>query len=125
MRTALLSTLMLLGIVISTQAGDCTVSKEFQIKHSQTLAGVLQDPAGAPLPGIEIELLSGKNVIQHLRTNNQGAYDFGEVPAGKYRIRVQYGGSPFCAPKVQCGREGCSLKPRLRLNPKNTVTVSD
>lgn len=108
---------------ISVCARDCSVSKEFQIKHSQVIAGHIQDPAGLVLAGIELDLLSGKTVAQHLRTNNQGAYDFGEIPAGRYKLRVQSGGDVFCAPKIKCGTDGCTLEPGLTLNPKNAVTV--
>jgi len=109
--------------VAGVSAVDCSVSKEFHIKHPQVLAGVLQDPNSATLPGIGLQLLSGVNVIQHLRTNNQGAYDFGMVSAGKYRLQVQYGDNPFCAPKVKCGNQGCRLDPRLTINPKKEVLI--
>ncbi len=123
MKAVLPCAVILLGLTVSALARDCSVSREFQLKRPQLLAGVLEDPSGATLPGIELELLSGKKVVQHLRTNNQGAYDFGEVAAGKYRIHVQHGGGVFCAPKVRCETEGCSLKPRLTVNQKNVVTV--
>jgi hypothetical protein len=114
---------MLAAITISAQARDCSVSREFRLRHPQALAGAFEDPAGAVMSGIELELLSGKKVIRHLRTDNQGKYDFGEIPPGKYRVHVQYGGNALCAPKVKCGAEGCSLKPKLTLNPKDAVMV--
>jgi hypothetical protein len=114
---------MLVVITLAAHARDCSVSKEFQLRHPQGLAGVLEDPVGAALSGIELELLSAGKLVRHLRTDNQGRYDFGEVPAGKYRIHVQYGKSAFCAPEIQCGTDGCSLSPKLTPNPKNTVTV--
>jgi hypothetical protein len=107
----------------SAQAKDCSVSKEFQVTHSQALAGVLEDPAGATLSGIEIELLSGGKIVRRVRTNNQGTYDFNEVPAGKYNIHVLTGGDVLCAPKIECGKTGCHLNPKLTLNPKNMVQV--
>jgi hypothetical protein len=81
------------------------------------------DTSRATLPGIRIQLLSGKKVIHDIRTNNSGAYDFGEVPAGSYRIRVQYGDHAFCAPRIQCNSKECQIQPELAINPKNTVTV--
>jgi hypothetical protein len=122
MRTALLSTLMLLGMTIPHRARDCTVSKEFEIKHSQALAGVLQDSAGASIPRLELELLSGTDTVRNIRTDNQGRYDFGEVPAGKYRIRVRHKGG-FCAPEVKCGTKGCSLKPELKIDSENMTGI--
>jgi hypothetical protein len=121
MRTALLGTLILLGMTISHRARDCTVSKEFEIKHSQLLSGVLQDPAGASIPRLMLWLLSGNDIVRSLRTDNHGAYDFGEVPTGKYRISVPHNG--FCAPEVKCGTKGCSFTPRLRIDPMSGTGI--
>ncbi len=104
-------------------AGDCSVSKKFRLNNPQVIAGVLQDPAGAVLQGVTIELRSGKTTFRRLKINEAGRYDFGEVPAGEYRVLVQHGDHDFCAPKVKCGREGCILEPRVGINPKNTVVV--
>ncbi len=124
-RNALTCVVMLLAMIVTAQpkTKDCTVSNEFQLNRTQALAGVLQDPYGATLSGMELELRSGTSVVRQLRTDNQGAYNFGQVPAGKYRIHIQYGGDPFCAPKVQCGNQGCSLQQKLTINPKNAVLV--
>ena len=115
--------MVLLIAMVSAHARDCSVSKEFRITCPQVLAGVLEDPAGQVLPGIELHLLSEKKVVEQFRTNNRGAYHFAEIPSGKYRIQVQYGANSFCAPKVQCGTGGCTIKPRLTPNPKNMVRV--
>jgi len=104
-------------------AADCTVSKEFRLKHAQVLAGSLQDPNGGSLPGVGLELVSGRTVIRDLRTNSKGAYDFGEVPSGKYRLRIHYGDDTFCAPRVRCGKSGCAFDSKVRLNSKNSITV--
>lgn len=122
MKTAVLMLLILLWLPVSVQARDCSISKEFQFNRPQVLAGVLQDPVGALLAGFELELFSGKKTIRRLRTSNDGEYDFGEVPVGHYRIRIRYGGNPFCAPQVVCSSEKCSL-PRLTLNSKSMVQV--
>ncbi len=81
------------------------------------------DASRATLPGIRIQLLSGKKVIRDIRSNNEGTYDLGEVPEGKYKIRVEYGDHAFCAPRVQCSSKECKIQPELAINPKNTVTV--
>jgi len=51
---------LLLAIAGSAQAKDCSVSRRFQVMQPQALSGVLKDPNGAVLPGIEIELLAGE-----------------------------------------------------------------
>jgi hypothetical protein len=104
-------------------AKDCSTSKEFRLNHRQKLSGMLVDPDGAALPGIKVKLLSNEKIGQVATTNNQGAYDFGEVPAGKYRIRIQYSDHAFCAPQIECNAKHCQILPKLRINPKQTVTV--
>ena len=73
------------------------------------------------LSGSGIELLSSKQAVQSVRTDSHGVYDFGEIPLGRYRIHVN--AYTFCAPKVVCKADTCSFKPKLKLNPKNMVTV--
>jgi len=92
---------------------DCSVSKEFQVAQPQVLSGALKDPSGAVISGLQIELLAGKKVFRKLRTSNQGTFDFEEIPSGRYRIRVRHRG--FCAPEVECGTGGCTVKPYLRI----------
>ncbi len=123
MGISLLCATMLFDLTPSVHARDCSTSKPFHLKRPQALSGILQDPVGAVLPQIELELLSGKNLFRHLRTDNLGKYDFGEVPAGEYRIHVQVGSNAFCAPKVRCRREECTVEQRLKVNSKDTVTV--
>jgi hypothetical protein len=122
MKTAFLILLVALCLSVSVQARDCSISQEFQFNRPQILAGILQDPVGAVLSGFELELLSGKKTIRRLRTSTDGKYDFGEVPVGYYRIRIRYGGNPFCTPQIVCSSEKCSL-PRLTLNPRSMVQV--
>lgn len=85
------------------------------------MSGMAEDKSGAPLYGMEFELLSGKKVFRNVPTDNKGKYDFGEVPAGTYKLRVKHG--YFCSPQVHCGDQQCTIEQRLKINPKNTVTV--
>jgi hypothetical protein len=100
---------------------DCSVSRQFEVKYSQVLQGVLQDPEDLALPEFGMELILRKQLVQSLKTDNQGVYSFGEVSPGKYRIRVT--SNAFCTPKVECKFGKCSIKSRLKLNSKNLVTV--
>src|SRR5712692_461793 len=113
LRAALKCAVILVAVTVSAHARNCSTSKEFDLRHSQVLAGALEDPSGAVLSGIELELLSAKKVVRHRRTDDLGRYDFGEVPSGKYRIRAHYGGNALCAPKVRCGADGCGLERRV------------
>jgi hypothetical protein len=110
--------------VFPAEAKDCSVSKEFQLRHPQELSGTLQDISGAPLPDLELQLLAGRRIIHDIRADNQGRYDFGRVAAGKYRVRIRYGGNPFCAPDVQCSEQGCTLGSRLEINPSEAILVN-
>ncbi|SRR6266571_5433988 len=102
---------------------DCSLSREFQIKKAQILKGILQDPAGALMPQIELELLSARKVVRHLITNNQGAYDFGEIPTGRYRIHIVSRDGVLCAPKVRCGRNGCAVDSKISISPKAVILI--
>jgi hypothetical protein len=102
-------------------AKDCSLSREFRIKKAQILKGILQDPAGALMPQIEMELLCGKKVVRHLTTNNQGAYDFGEIPTGRYRIHIVSREGVLCAPKVRCGKKGCVVDSKISISSKAVI----
>ena len=120
----LASTMLLVTMAAPlVHAKDCTTSKEFQLKHAQRLSGVLLDPNGISLSGIKVQLISEKGAIREARADSQGRYDFGEVPKGKYRIKIRYADGLLCAPKPICGEQGCSFEPRIKLNPKNEVLV--
>jgi hypothetical protein len=107
----------------SASAKNCTLSNEFQLSRSQVLASVLEDPLPLPLPGFTLELLAGRHVIRTSVTSKNGEYSFGEVPVGRYRIRIHRGGNPFCAPDVNCNEAGCSIQRQVKLNPKNEPEV--
>jgi len=104
-------------------AKDCSLSREFQIKKAQMLKGILQDPAGAVMSQIELELLSAKTVVRHLSTNNQGAYDFGEIPTGRYRIHIVSRDGVLCAPKVRCGKRGCVVDSKISISSKAVILI--
>lgn len=103
---------MLLSSTVALSS-DCRTSKEFFIPRSQRLAGTLVDPAGVPIPGFGIQLLSSNRIVRKPTTNRDGEYDFGKVVMGRYRIRLTSIG--FCAPDVTCDRDHCVVTPKLRL----------
>jgi hypothetical protein len=117
--------LLLTTAAAASQGIDCSISTEFQLPKSQVLSGVLQDPSGAPLGGHKMELLKWKKSIRRVRTGKTGAYDFGEIPPGKYRIRLRHAGG-FCAPYVECGADRCTPRPRVKLKsvPYRLIQVS-
>ena len=53
-----------------------------------TLSGRLTDPTGAPLPGVQLQFSGGDTEITEY-TDPTGRYTFGEVPAGRYVLRLE------------------------------------
>jgi hypothetical protein len=122
LKSALIASTLMMAIF--AQGKDCSTSKPFHLSKTQKLAGTFRDPSGAVILGIEVHLLSGKDVVRHVRTDNLGAYDLGEVPSGTYKIRVQYAPKDaFCAPGIRCAAEQCTIDSTLKPNPKNMVYV--
>ena len=57
-------------------------------------SGVVRDPSGAVLPGVTVEAASPV-LIEKTRTavsDEQGRYEFTELPAGRYSLTVNKGG---------------------------------
>ncbi|WP_321476676.1 TonB-dependent receptor domain-containing protein [uncultured Paludibaculum sp.] len=55
-----------------------------------SLAGVVSDPVGAPIPGVTVVLTSvERNVSTTTETNEQGSYLFPFVVSGKYTLTVE------------------------------------
>jgi hypothetical protein len=116
-------TLLTFALMTAASARDCSISKRFRLSHAQRISGVLQDQSGAPLSGLNLELLSGRDVVQHIRTDNSGKYDFREIPVGEYRLHIVHGDSDFCAPRVKCSEQACSIEPQLKVNHKNMIEM--
>lgn len=58
-----------------------------------SLAGVVSDPVGAPIPGVTVVLTSvERNVSTTTETNEQGNYLFPFVVSGKYTLTIERAG---------------------------------
>jgi hypothetical protein len=121
MRTAVRYILLLTVAASTAHARDCSRSRPFRLYHQQHLSGIFVDPNGAELPGLGIQLLAGRKVIRDTYTHSNGEYDFGDVPKGIYRIRIN--GHSFCSPKVQCNKEECIIEQKLELNSDRAIIV--
>ena len=116
--------LLICAIALATSfalAADCGTSKQFVVDGSQRLEGMLRDPTDSPIPGLGLELLEGNRVVQTFRTDSDGKFALGQIPSGKYRIRVT--SHPFCAPKIDCRDDICGASGKLRLNEKKAKPV--
>ena len=121
MRAVSLCAITLLTITY-VSASDCSISKEFRVNGSQTVSGVLKDPANLPIPGLFVELLQGKSVVHRLRTDNEGRFDLGRIVAGDYRLRIV--SQPFCAPRIRCLAQSCTVAGTLSINQKKAKPVT-
>jgi len=124
MKTQLASALTQVLLIFASGVAwgsDCSISREFELRHSQVLRGILQDPQGLALSGSRIDVLSGEQVLRSLRTDNLGIYDFGEIQPGKYKVQIH--AQAFCAPRVVCKANGCSFTSKSKLNSHNLTTV--
>jgi hypothetical protein len=55
---------------------------------SSALAGVVQDGAGAPVPGVRVRLFRDGEEIGALTTEADGAFRFAMLPLGPYRLAI-------------------------------------
>jgi hypothetical protein len=65
---------------ISVEAGQTSV-------QSPRLRGVIKDPSGGVMPGVDVSALQGKNVIRAGKTNSEGEFSL-DLPAGEYQFAV-------------------------------------
>ena len=55
-----------------------------------SIVGVIRDPAGAPVPGVQVDALNqNTNEKRSVSSNQDGYYEFPLLPAGRYRIQAQ------------------------------------
>ena len=121
MKTLFLSFFALLATAPYSAARNCKYSNKFTLNHPQAIAGSIEDPSGAVIQEMKMYLLSGKQVIRSVSTDSLGRYDFGMVPVGKYRLRIQDKGDWFCAPAVVCRTSTCNIAPMARANPNKVI----
>ena len=121
MRMVGLCAILLVAITYAS-ASDCGTSKDFKLNGSQAFTDVLKDPANLPIPGLLVEVLQAKTVVRQLRTDNEGRFDLGRMPAGNYRLRIV--SQPFCAPRIECQGATCNVAGTLRINERKAKPVT-
>lgn len=55
----------------------------------RTLAGIVTDTARSPIPGVEVGLLEGREIVRSLRTRDDGRFELTHLPHGKTSIVVR------------------------------------
>jgi hypothetical protein len=102
-----LAAVMIFAIIALYECGPKQYS-EFALEHPARLAGQLLDPQGATVPNLKLVLRCGEAKAVEARTDLEGKYDFGVLPAGTCKI-----GTPskvWLPPKVKCDEHGCALE---------------
>lgn len=77
-----LTTLTLLFILLFSVASTA------QVSSSASLRGVVADEAGSIIPGALIVLTDDRGAKKETFSDDNGAFDLGELPFGKYELRV-------------------------------------
>ncbi len=78
----------LTGLKILVVLALCTLPCAAQFNSS--IRGVVEDPAGAAVPGATAKLTNlGTNISSTTTTDSSGSYDFRSLGAGEYRLEVQ------------------------------------
>ena len=109
----LVAILLLLSTIAVAQ--DHRDSKKFRVQIKQSLKGILTDSQPARISGLKLQLRRGKQIVIEITTNDEGAYDFGEIEPGEYRIRI-VNQLYWCAPRVKCVPGGlCQVETVVRV----------
>ena len=106
-----LAVTMILAAALLHECGPKQYS-QFGVEHAARLAGQLLDPEGAALPNLKLVLRCGRAKAVEAKTDLEGKYDFGVLPAGTCKI-----GTPskvWLPPEVKCDSRGCALE-KLRI----------
>jgi len=74
------------------EATTCVSNKKFKVKQA---CGTVTDPAGAPIPTVDVELVDNQSVVlQRALTDEDGRFNMPNVAKGEYVLRVK---SPYFA----------------------------
>ncbi len=79
-----------------------------------TLAGTLDDTAGAPVPGAQLEVIGGASEGRHAIAGPDGTFSIDMLPAGHLRLRIQHPAYPVKELDVVASTGG-GERVRLRL----------
>src|SRR5688572_18053989 len=56
------------------------------------IQGIVRDAGGAVVPGVEVRLMLGTNVVQRTITSAAGRFEFVAVPPGSYTVSAALSG---------------------------------
>src|SRR5262245_41501666 len=67
------------------------VGVSFVFGQTARLRGTVLDPSGAVIPGVDMKLTQGSNVVAQTKTDAVGNFSF-DVPPGDYRLETSLDG---------------------------------
>ncbi len=80
--------LLVIGLIVSNAAAaDTCVHKPLKPVHH--VNGEVMDSQSRPIPMVKVTLAKNGAVVQTRDTGETGWFDFGDVPAGEYELRVE------------------------------------
>lgn len=98
------------------------------VSNGGTVSGVVKDPSGAVIPGVQVTLTDENGSIRQVNTGPDGAYAFRAVPPGAYSVSVtfpglaQSGGVAVSVDSGQVAHGDVAMKPA---EVKQQVTVAE
>lgn len=110
----------------STLSRQATTKQRAQasIAVNTQLAGVVTDPSGAAVPGVEVILRLPDGNTRTTRTDAEGRYRFDRVPVGTYTLRFSYAGFAVVElPNIVVG-PGTASTVNMQLESGTTPTPS-
>jgi hypothetical protein len=93
-----------------------------------TVTGVVKDPSGAVIPGVDVTLTDENGNVKQAKTGADGSYSFRAVPPGAYSVSVtfaglsQSGGVAVSVDSGQVARGDVAMKPA---EVRQEVTVAE
>ncbi len=104
--------------------GDGQPAPKAADPNARILTGLVRDPTGRPLPGVEVRISGTENVVA---TDRDGVFELTEVPAGVVRIDLQRYGGAFQNETVPAGRDRAEFKlaPDTYASPDENVPAVD
>jgi len=80
--------LFIIGLIVSiAAAADTCVHNPLKPVHH--VDGEVMDSQGRPIPMVKVMLTKNGVLLQTRDTGTNGRFDFGDVPAGEYELRVE------------------------------------
>jgi hypothetical protein len=107
------------GVVLTTVALAVTHANAdvcvYKPPTVQRVCGVLVDPSGTPIPGVNVTVLKDGTAVENTNSNDAGEFDFGALRAGKYELDATMSGFQHAQYQITLSKPSNSCKHALRV----------